>query len=72
MSFNEKRELETLPAMIERLERHIGEIHNQMLEPGFFQQPGESISRVQLKLKDLEAELANCFERWELLEELAN
>jgi ABC transport system ATP-binding/permease protein len=72
MSFNEKRELETLPATIERLERQIGDIHNQMVEPGFFQQPGETISRVQLKLKDLEAELATCFERWELLEELAN
>ena len=72
MSFNEKRELETLPATIERLERQIGEIHNQMVEPGFFQQAGESISRVQLKLKDLEAELADCYERWELLEELSS
>jgi ATP-binding cassette subfamily F protein uup len=72
LTFNEKRELESLPSAIERLERQIAEIHDRMVEPGFFQQPGESISRVQLKLKDLEAELAQAYERWELLEGLAN
>ena len=68
LSFKEKHELEQLPGKIEKLEIEIGQIHEQMAVAGFYQQPGEAIAKVQANLKELENQLAHCFQRWEALE----
>ena len=64
LKFNEKKELQKLPAQIEKLESQISQFHDDMAKPGFYQKPGDEIAAVQAKLKDVEAELETCFARW--------
>ncbi len=71
LSFKERRELDALPAAIENLETAIAELHRQMAEPQFYQQPGTQIAAEQLRLKQLEEQLTSAYERWEQLEPLA-
>jgi len=71
LSYNEKRELENLPARIETIERSIDELHQTMAEPSFYQQAGDRIAAEQARLSDLEQQLAASYERWEELEERA-
>jgi ATP-binding cassette subfamily F protein uup len=68
-SYKEQRELDLLPATIERLEAEIAAIHVQVAEPAFYKQPAADIAATQRFLKDREAELAAAFRRWEELEE---
>ena len=70
LSFKEKKELEKLPGMIESHEGEIAEIHEIMADPNFYQRPGDELASTQKKLKDLEQKLADCYSRWEQLEEL--
>jgi ATP-binding cassette subfamily F protein uup len=68
LSFKENRELETLPAVIERCELDIAELHRVMAEPAFYQQPGPHIAAEQARLEALEEQLALAYQRWEELE----
>ncbi len=68
LSFKEQRELETLPATIEQLEAEIAELHAEMANPQFYQQPGDKIAKGQALLADKEAKLAYAYTRWEELE----
>ena len=67
-SFKEQRELESLPAVIESLEKQTAALHAAMAEPGYFRQPGDVLARDQARLRDLESRLAEAFTRWESLE----
>jgi len=67
-SFKEQRELESLPAVIESLEKQTAALHAAMAEPGYFRQPGDVLARDQARLRDLESRLAEAFSRWESLE----
>ncbi|MFO0901228.1 MAG: ATP-binding cassette domain-containing protein [Pirellulales bacterium] len=69
LSFKEQRELESLPATIEKCEAAIAELHQAMAAPTFYQQPGPQIAAEQARLKELEEQLANAYERWEALEQ---
>ena len=71
LTYKEKEELKTLPAKIEEIEVQLQQLHNDMAQPTFYQQPGERIAQEQARLKSLEAELAVVYERWEALEQLA-
>jgi len=71
LSFKENQELQNLPGKIEKLEVGIGEMHEAMAEPQFYQQPGERIAESQASLKRLEDELASAYQRWEELEKIA-
>jgi ATP-binding cassette subfamily F protein uup len=68
LSYNEKRELELLPAKIEQLDASIAELHDRMASADFYQQPGDIIAREQNRLANLEADLATSYARWEELE----
>ena len=68
LSYKEQRELELLPATIERLESEIAALHGQVAEPAFYKQAPADIAATQRRLKDREAELAAAFRRWEELE----
>ena len=68
--YKEQRELETLPEHIESLEREQAEIHTQLANPALYRQGGEEIVTVQQRLQDIERELAQSYERWEVLEAL--
>ncbi|HYW80404.1 MAG TPA: ATP-binding cassette domain-containing protein, partial [Thermoguttaceae bacterium] len=71
LTYKEKLELETLPARIESLETRLDELHQTMADPKFYQQEGAVIADAKAKLQAVEAELAEVYERWESLEELA-
>ena len=42
--YNEKRELESLPAKIATLDAEIAELHDEMARPEFYQQPSQTIA----------------------------
>jgi len=68
LTYNQQRELEGLPHVIEELEADIAAIHRAMTDPSFFQRPGEQIAADQEKLNEMEVELAKAYTRWEELE----
>lgn len=68
LSFNEQRELATLPAMIEKYETELAEIHQQMSEPSFYTKPSPEIQSTQTRLEKLENKIRNAYKRWEELE----
>jgi ATP-binding cassette subfamily F protein uup len=67
-SYKEQRELDLLPARIESLEAAIAEIHAAMAESDFYRQPAAEIAAAQERLRRLQAETAEAFARWEVLE----
>lgn len=68
LSFKDQRELETLPATIEKLEAEVAVLHTEMANPQFYQQSGDKIAKAQGQLSELEAKLAHAYSRWEELE----
>jgi ATP-binding cassette subfamily F protein uup len=68
LSYQEKRDLEALPALIERLESESAKMHAEMADPDFYKQPAAKISSQHARLSKLEGELAVAFRRWEDLE----
>ncbi|QDU89861.1 ABC transporter ATP-binding protein uup [Pirellulimonas nuda] len=72
LSYQDQRDLQRLPARIEKLEAEIAKLHEAMAEPGFYQQPSAEIAAAQADLSKLDAELAGVYQRWEALEMLAN
>ncbi len=68
LNFKEQRELEALPQKVDELETAQTKLHDQMAAPDFYKQDGATISKVTNQLLQLEAELTECFKRWEELE----
>jgi len=66
LNFNEQRELSQLPQKIEKLEQKINELQLQMAQPDFYQQDASAIAKVNQLLT---ADVAECYARWEALEE---
>ena len=71
LSFNERRELETLPEQIEALEAEQGTLHKQMADPAFYQQNGEDVAVAQARLEQVDSALQKAYARWEELGEIA-
>jgi ABC transport system ATP-binding/permease protein len=71
LAYQEKRELDSLPAKIETLDAAIS-VHVKMAQPEFYKRPSKEIARKQRQSKDLEAELAAAYRRWEELEQLVD
>jgi len=69
LTWNEKQELRDLPTRIETLEEEQRTLHEQMADPGFYQQAGELIARAQAELEALGDEILAAYARWESLEE---
>ncbi len=68
LSYNEQKELASLPALIEKLESQISEIEAQMGEPEFYNRPKDEITSLNTKVADLKKDLAQAYERWEALD----
>jgi ATP-binding cassette subfamily F protein uup len=68
LSFNENRELEELPARIEKLEARQWELHEVMSVASFYKKPPAEIIRLNAELQQLQQELAGTLARWEELE----
>ena len=68
LSYNERRELEQLPARIEQLEQRQQQLHDLTADPAFYKQDATTVAARMEELKALEAELEACYGRWEALE----
>ncbi|VEJ08950.1 ABC transporter ATP-binding protein [Actinobacillus delphinicola] len=69
LSYNEQRELEKLPQLLEDLEEKITTLQAEMADPAFFQQDHTVTDKKLAELSEAEAALENAFIRWEELEE---
>jgi ATP-binding cassette subfamily F protein uup len=63
----ERKELQELPARIERLEAQLAERHAAMADPAYFRQPGVRIATAQAEVEKLAATIATAYARWEAL-----
>ncbi len=68
LGYNERRELERLPARIEELEQRQRDLHALTADPAFYKQEPAAITRCMEELRALEVELTAAYERWEALE----
>ena len=68
LTFNEKRELEELPGLIESLETEREEIYKSLADPDFYRQAGNRVPESEARIRDIEKEIAAAYERWDILE----
>ena len=68
LSYNEQRELDGLPARIEKMESEIAAMHGMMAEPSYYRKPGDEIAADAAKLAEFEQALDDAMARWEELE----
>lgn len=70
LSYKDQRELDQLPAVIEKLEGELETLQNEMNDPSYYQQDAAIITAKSENMARLNNELENHFERWEALETL--
>lgn len=68
LSFKDQRELESLPARIEKLENQQHRAHEVMSSADFYKNPAAEIRRLSAELEQVEQELSQALARWEELE----
>jgi len=68
LSYNEQRELDGLPELIERMEEAKAAIEERFCDPDYFSRDAESFQADQKRLAELETKLAEAYVRWETLE----
>lgn len=69
LSYNDQRELDGLPKLIEGLESEQDDIQKKMSEPDFYKGEQTEIDSTLARLAELEKELEHAYERWEELGE---
>ncbi len=67
---SQKQELAEMPQRIEKLEADIHALTATMADPVFYQQDSAGITQAVNRLKEMQAELASAYRRWEELEKL--
>ena len=70
MSWKETRELEEIPAKIEKLEARQLELSNQMALPSFYSGEAGAMTRATTELAQIESDLKRSYARWEELLEI--
>lgn len=70
LSYKLQRELESLPAKMERLEAEVAALQEKVTAADFYAQAQDKINLQLGQLANKEQELEVCFERWEALESL--
>ena len=70
LSSNESRELESLPAQIDKLDAERALMQQALADPSIYQDAKQSNKRktLQARADQIEAELAATMQRWEILE----
>lgn len=69
LSYKDQRELSSLPARIEQLEQAIAEIHQTLSDPETYKTNPRGSAELKEKLSQQEADLEQCYLRWEELED---
>ena len=68
LSYNEQRELDSLPAIIEKLEEEKAAIEGKFCDSDYFTKDPAAFQCDQQRLAELQAELSTAYARWEGLE----
>lgn len=68
LSYNEKRELDALPAKIAALETEQAGLQQQLADPDAYKKHGVQMPAMNARLEAIEEELLSLLERWEVLE----
>ena len=69
LSFNEQRELESLPARLDALSAEIAELEHRLAKPDFYGRDPQGFAAASARLAAAAAERSAAEERWLLLEE---
>ncbi len=69
LSYQEEKELASLPAKIEKMEARQDELYTLMSAPAVFQNSAQDIAKAKDELETLEDDLLKTFERWAFLED---
>ncbi len=70
LTFKEKKEIETLPGLIESMEAERAALYETLADPSFYRQDGSRIPAVKARIAELDKEIPAAYERWELLESI--
>ncbi|MDH3767801.1 MAG: ABC transporter ATP-binding protein, partial [Gammaproteobacteria bacterium] len=70
LSYKEKRELETLPGLVETLESELADLKLQIAAKDFYSQPFGQVQPVLERLSEVNERLDTATERWVALEEI--
>ncbi len=68
LTFREKKEIETLPALIEALEEERACLYETLADPDFYRQDGSRLPAIKARIEELDREIPAAYERWELLD----
>ncbi len=68
MSYNDQRELDSLPAKIEQFEQQINALQSQLNDPELYRGDNQKATQLNQQLQQCETELSKAYERWEILE----
>ncbi len=68
LTFSEKRELESLPGIIEAKENRMHEIYRMLAEPSFYQESAPRVAEINAELQEIERDIEILMSRWEELE----
>ncbi len=69
LSYNEKRELEQLPKLIETLEGELVRVQLVLANPNFYQENPNLVAKTNAELVELQQKLEKFYARWEELEQ---
>jgi ATP-binding cassette subfamily F protein uup len=69
LSYKDQHELEQLPARIETLESALESVQQALGDPAIYRDGAERVAELDAQRIQLEADLADAYERWEALEE---
>lgn len=69
LTFREKKELESIPHILEDKENRRKELVNMMSDPSLYKDRGETVSGIKEELRRIEEELEALYHRWQELEE---
>ncbi|MEX0964516.1 MAG: ATP-binding cassette domain-containing protein [Pseudohongiellaceae bacterium] len=73
LSFKDQRELDALPALIEKLETSQSELEQLISKPDFYDNKsdgGKGVEETLMQVAEVQSQLEQAFERWEVLEKL--
>src|SRR5438132_774680 len=65
LSFKEQRELDELPKKIERLESEQAALQQQLADPESYKQGKEAVAQLAQRLKTVEMEITQAYQRWD-------
>ena len=71
LSFNERRELDQLPARIEALETEQQQLQARVADPEFYKSPAQTITETLARLDHVQATLLDTYARWDELDSRA-